>query len=118
MKTKIYLILIFFLLGFQLKSTGQINGYIIFISSNAIDEGFVSVLEDNHYDVAVKRGYYTTTLPTGAALDSLEDASLIIYSRNNLSGTFAGTAELNDFWNGLDVPLVSLSPFPLRSADR
>jgi len=117
MKAKFYVFLILAFLVFQLNALGQITGPIVFISNNEIDSGFVQVLEANHYEVIVLRSYFNGLFDpdTVAAFDG---AAFIIYSRNNPSANFAGSAEVNNLWNDLDIPLLCLSPFPLRSEDR
>jgi hypothetical protein len=96
----------------------QESGYILYVSDNEVDSGFVQLLQEEGYDVQLKGSAYSALLSEQTMIDSVAGAALIIFSRNLASPDFdpSSNAGVDDQWNGFDVPLISLSPWLLRSS--
>ena len=107
-----------FALCFILAQTGlfaQESGYILYVSDNEVDSGFVQLLQDEGYDVQLKGSVYSALLTEQAHIDSVEGAALVILSRNLATADFDATTDADNQWNGFDVPLISLSAWLMRS---
>lgn len=118
MKAKFYFL---FLLSSILAQTGlfaqlQQSGFIIYVSDNEVDSGFVQLLQEENFEVVLKGSEWSQML-TAEQLDSANAAALIILSRNLASTDFdpSANAGVDNQWNGINVPIVSLSPWIIRS---
>ena len=117
MKTKLYSLFVFSCLLFSSSLFAQEAGYILYVTDNVVDSGFIQLLQAQDYDVQVKGTSYSKLLDQ-ASLDSVNGAALCILSRNCATSDFdpSANAGVADQWNGeVTVPLISLSPWLIRS---
>jgi hypothetical protein len=117
MKKKITLIT--FVMGFLMLSNSikAVDGYIMLVGSNENDSSVVKLLTDAGY--TVKRGLNYTGILDQARLDSLNNARLVIFSRNGATtgyGDESSTAGIVQQWADVSAPILSLSIWIMRSS--
>ncbi len=115
MKAKCYFFLALCFLFTHSGLLAQESGYILYVSDNNVDSGFVQLLQDEGYDVQLKGSAYSQLLTESAQIDSAAGAALIILSRNLATADFDASGDAPTQWNGFDVPLISLSAWLMRS---
>jgi hypothetical protein len=117
MKAKFYFFFALCFLLLQSNLFAQVPGYILYVSDNEVDSGFVQLLQTEGYDLQLKGSAYSGLLTEQDHIDSCENAALIILSRNLATADFSSesTTDAADQWNGFDVPLISLSAWLMRS---
>ncbi len=97
--------------------TVKAEEYIMLIGSSTADSSFVQILEEAGYTVYRGTGTYTGIL-SQEKLDSLNNAALVIFSRNGSSGAHgdeAGTPGIVAQWADVSAPILSLSIWIIRS---
>ncbi|MEJ5266046.1 MAG: T9SS type A sorting domain-containing protein [Bacteroidales bacterium] len=115
MKRKFTLVV---LLGLALFTSRVMAGeYIMLIGSSVNDTTVEQILVDAGYTVYRGTGTYTGIL-SQEKLDSLNNAALVIFSRNGSSaahGDDAGTPGIVQQWADVNAPILSLSIWIMRS---
>ena len=81
----------------------QESGYILYVSDNDVDSGFVQLLQDEGYDVQLKGSAYSQLLTEQNQIDSAEGAALIILSRNLTTSDFSTDHPRMRVINGMDL---------------
>lgn len=124
MKSKFYFLLLFLVsfLFLEMNLYSQ-DKYILYLrdfwtaTDEHIDQGFIDLLTTEGYPVEVKTLTYRGIL-SAEELDSAKNAALIIWSKSCSSVEYAqeGNTELHQQWHNIAVPLISLSPWLLRSS--
>ncbi len=78
------------------------------------DQGFIDLLEGLGFEVIVDPGNWGNL--TDEVLTTLNDADLIMISRNSNSGNYAVDAAQITTWNSIETPLMLLSCYLTRSS--
>ncbi|MCX7985384.1 MAG: T9SS type A sorting domain-containing protein [Bacteroidales bacterium] len=115
MKKKITLIALLSSCFFAMQSIA--GEYIMLIGSSLADSTVEKVLTDAGYTVHRGTGTYTGIL-SQEKLDSLNNAALVIFSRNGASaahGDGSSTPGIVEQWADVSAPILSLSMWIMRS---
>ncbi len=112
MKTKFRILLSLFYLLIQVSINCQ-DGYIIVIGSNESDLSVVTILEEAEYQV--ERGLAHTGILSEAKLDSVNNADLVIFSRNGATAGHGEAEDVSQQWADVTAPILSLSPWIMRN---
>ena len=78
------------------------------------DQGFIDLLEGLGFDVVTNPGQWGDL--TDEVLATLNDADLIMISRNSNSGNYFSDAAEGTAWNSIETPLMLLSCYLTRSS--
>jgi hypothetical protein len=78
------------------------------------DQGFIDLLEGLGFEVVTDPGAWGDL--TDENLEALNDADLVIISRNSNSGNYAADEAEWTAWNSIETPLMLLSPYLLRGS--
>jgi hypothetical protein len=114
MKRKFYISLVLSYLLLQISAFGQ--GYIINVATDDSDSSVVKIIEDAGFTVL--RGDWTHIL-TQEKLDSVDDADLIIISRNASTwdhGEPGADPGIVEQWADVIAPIIIFSPWMLRNS--
>ena len=89
------------------------DGYIIVIGSDDRDASIVEILVDAGYEV--NRGLSHTGILSDEKLDSVNNADLVIFSRNGSTAPHGEDATVAEQWADVTAPILSLSPWIMRN---
>jgi hypothetical protein len=112
MRKQLYFLSVLFYLIVQMSASSQ-DGYILVVGSSESDSSVVEILELAGFNVA--RGLDYSGILASEKLDSVNDADLVIFSRNGATSGHGEAEDVMQQWADVMAPILSLSPWIMRN---